>query len=127
MRFVFPKVYPILDLSMIPRAGRAEFLRALGSSLAAAGVTLMEYRNKTGPDAEIVADAAALRESMAYGRVKLILDDRADLVDHVEFDGVHVDAGDISPEQARRLVGPDRIVGTFGGSDALLSGILHAP
>lgn len=88
---------------------------------------MLEYRNKTGSDAEIVADAAILRRSMPAGKVKLILDDRADLVDQVEFDGVHVDAGDLSPSQARRLVGEDRIVGTFGGSDELLPGILQTP
>jgi thiamine-phosphate pyrophosphorylase len=90
-------------------------------------VTLMEYRNKTGSDSEIVADAAALRRSLPMDKVKLILDDRADLVDAAGFDGVHVDAGDLTPTQARRLVGPDLMVGTFGGSDALLPGILDSP
>jgi thiamine-phosphate pyrophosphorylase len=64
---------------------------------------------------------------MPTGQVKLILDDRADLVEQAGFDGVHVDAGDVSAEEARRLVGPDRIVGTFGGSDSFLPGILEAP
>jgi thiamine-phosphate pyrophosphorylase len=59
--------------------------------------------------------------------VKLILDDRADLVDQIKFDGVHVDAGDVSPAEARRLVGKKRIVGTFGGGEALLPGILDEP
>jgi thiamine-phosphate pyrophosphorylase len=127
MEFAFPKVYPILDASRIPAAGRREFLHMLGESLADAGVTLMEYRNKTGSDSEIVADAAALRRSMSMDKVKLILDDRADLVDAAGFDGVHVDTGDLTPAQARRLVGPDRILGTFGGSDALLTGILDSP
>lgn len=127
MAFAFPKVYPILDSSVIPLVGRAEFLTMLGASLTAAGVTLLEYRNKSGSDAEIVADAAALRGAMPAGQVKLILDDRTDLVDRVRFDGVHVDTGDLSPEQARRLVGAERIVGTFGGSDGLLAGILKAP
>jgi thiamine-phosphate pyrophosphorylase len=127
MEFAFPKVYPILDASRIPAAGRREFLHMLGESLADAGVTLMEYRNKTGSDSEIVADAAALRRSMPMDKVKLILDDRADLVDAAGFDGVHVDTGDLTPAQARRLVGPDRILGTFGGSDALLTGILDSP
>jgi thiamine-phosphate pyrophosphorylase len=127
MEFAFPKVYPILDASRIPAAGRREFLHMLGESLADAGVTLMEYRNKTGSDSEIVADAAALRRSMPMDKVKLILDDRADLVDAAGFDGVHVDAGDLTPTQARRLVGPDLMVGTFGGSDALLPGILDSP
>ena len=112
---------------MIPAYARREFLSELGASLTAVGVTLMEYRNKIGSDAEILADAAVLRKSLPAGEVKLILDDRADLVDHVEFDGVHVDAGDLSPSQARRLVGPERIVGTFGGSGELLPGILDAP
>lgn len=127
MGFTFPKIYPILDSSFIPNTGRADFLRKLGASLADSGVTLLEYRNKTGSDAEILSDASILRKFLAAGNIKLILDDRADLVDHAEFDGVHVDAGDLSPAQARRLVGPDRIVGTFGGSDALLPGILEVP
>jgi thiamine-phosphate pyrophosphorylase len=45
----------------------------------------------------------------------------------MKFDGVHVDAGDATPAEARRLLGPERIIGTFGGSDALLPGILAAP
>ena len=127
MPFSFPKIYPILDASIIPAEGRAEFLRRLGSELAEAGVTLLEYRNKTGIDSQLLADAAVLRAVMPLGMVKLILDDRADLVDQVEFDGVHVDSGDVPPAEARRLVGPDRIVGTFGGSDSLLPGILDEP
>lgn len=127
MSFSFPKIYPILDSAVIPATGRAEFLRKLGSELAAAGVTLLEYRNKTGADSELLADAAVLRAAMPAGMVKLILDDRADLVEQAGFDGVHVDADDVSPAEARRMVGPDRIVGTFGGAESLLPGILDAP
>ncbi|MGD0857861.1 MAG: thiamine phosphate synthase [Terracidiphilus sp.] len=127
MPFSFPKVYPILDSSIIPSAGRAEFLRALGGSLADAGVTLLEYRNKTGSEAELLADAEILRIALPAEKAKLILDDRVDLIDVIGFDGVHVDAGDLRPAEARRLLGPDRIVGTFGGSNALLPGILTEP
>jgi thiamine-phosphate pyrophosphorylase len=88
---------------------------------------LLEYRNKSGSQSEILADAKILREGMPAEKVKLILDDRADLVDQAQFDGVHVDAGDLSPAQARRLLGPGRIVGTFAGGDALLPDILDAP
>ena len=156
MSFSFPRVYPILDASIIPSTGRAEFLHRLGGSLAEAGVTLLEYRNKTevpnnrgpqeaafaswggngrssslgwktGSDAELLADAAALRAAMPVGQVKLILDDRVDLVEKVGFDGVHVDSGDATPAEARRLLGPERIIGTFGGGEALLPGILQTP
>jgi thiamine-phosphate pyrophosphorylase len=128
MAFSFPKIYPILDASFIPATGRAEFLRRLGGSLASAGVTLLEYRNKTGGDAELLADAEILRAALPAKQVKLILDDRADLVEQVGFDGAHVDSGDLSPAEARRLLGPERIVGTFGGGDAgMIPGILATP
>jgi thiamine-phosphate pyrophosphorylase len=127
MTFSFPKIYPILDASVIPPEGRAEFLRRLGGELTEAGVTLLEYRNKTGNDGQLLADATFLRAAMPAGTVKLILDDRADLVEQVGFDGVHVDSGDVPPAEARRLVGPNRIVGTFGGSESLLPGILDEP
>jgi len=128
MSFSFPKIYPILDSSFLPSTGRDEFLRTLGGSLAEAGVTLLEYRNKTGGDAELLADAAILRAAMPAGQVKLILDDRADLVERIGFDGAHVDAGDSTPAEARRLLGPDRIIGTFGGGGTgMVPGILETP
>ena len=127
MRKSFPKIYPILDASIVPAAGRGEFLARLGGSLAEAGVTLLEYRNKIGSDDELKSDAEVLRAALPAGQVKLILDDRADLVEAVGFDGAHVDAGDLTPAEARGLLGPDRIIGTFGGGDALLADTLLAP
>ena len=64
MSFSLPKVYPILDAGVIPQVGRAEFLRRLAGELAEAGVTLLEYRNKTGIDAEVLADAEILRVAL---------------------------------------------------------------
>lgn len=127
MVFSFPRIYPILDAAAIPAAGRAEFLRRLGSELADAGVTLLEYRNKSGAVSQILADAAILRENLPAPNTKLILDDRVDLVQRVRFDGVHVDTGDPPPALARKLLGAARIVGTFGGSNSLLPGILFQP
>ena len=127
MSFSFPKIYPILDSKWIPDENRAAFLERLGASLAEAGVRLMEYRNKPGTEAEILADAAILRAAMPSGKIKLILDDRADLVEQTGFDGAHVDVGDLTPTEARRLLGPERILGTFGGSTEFLPGILDAP
>ena len=50
-----------------------------------------------------------------------------DLIEQARFDGVHVDAGDVTPAEARRILGPGRIVGTFGGSDSLVPAILNEP
>jgi thiamine-phosphate pyrophosphorylase len=92
-----------------------------------AGVTLLEYRNKNGTDEAVLADAEILRDAMPVGKTRLVLDDRIDLVDRTGFDGVHVDAGDESPDFARRILGPERIVGTFGGSEALIQNVLLSP
>lgn len=127
MKRRFPPIYPILDSAAIPAGSRARYLERLGASFADAGVTLLEYRNKTGPDAELIADAQILRAAMPVGQVRLILDDRADLVEQTGFDGVHVDVGDVSPSEARRMLGPDRIVGTYGGTETLLPGVLDQP
>jgi thiamine-phosphate pyrophosphorylase len=127
MPFAFPKLYPILDSSILPATGRAAFLDALGRSLTDVGITLLEYRNKTGSDAELLADAAILRAALPAGQVRLVLDDRADLVRQIGFDGAHVDAGDSTPSEARKLLGPDAIIGTFGGSESLLPGVLAEP
>ena len=122
-----PAIYPILDVSFLPNSGRREYLHRLGSELTEVGVTLLEYRNKSGALDELLADAEILRAAMPAGKVKLILDDRADLIEQIGFDGVHVDAGDMTPEQARQLLGPDRIIGTLGGSTEFLPGVLAMP
>jgi thiamine-phosphate pyrophosphorylase len=44
-------------------------------------------------------------------RIKLIMNDRADLCLVAEFDGLHIGQDDISPEAARRIIGPDRWLG----------------
>jgi thiamine-phosphate pyrophosphorylase len=128
MSFSFPKIYPILDVSFLPTTGRAEYIRRLGGELTDAGVTLLEYRNKTGNDTELISDAKILRAALPAEKVKLILDDRADLIEQIAFDGVHIDAGDLKPSEARSLLGPDRIIGTFGGgATGMIPGILATP
>ena len=39
MVFRYPRVYPILDASIIPLTGRPQFLSKLGNALTKAGVT----------------------------------------------------------------------------------------
>jgi thiamine-phosphate pyrophosphorylase len=125
MGFSLPLVYPILDSAYIPAMDRAAFLERLGRSLADAGVRLMEYRNKIGADAEVLADARILRAAMPQAR--LILDDRVDVAMAAGFDGVHVDAGDLPPVDARRLLGAEAVIGTSAGSEAQLLEGLASP
>jgi thiamine-phosphate pyrophosphorylase len=120
-----PKLYPILDSSFVPGAGRADFLDRLGRSLADADVWLMEYRNKTATDAEVLADARVLRAAMPWAA--LVLDDRVDIALAAGFNGAHVDAGDMPPVDARLLLGTERMVGTSASNEAQLLVALAAP
>jgi len=118
MNHFLPKLCPILDSSFIPASGRAEFLNHLGRSLADSGVRWMEYRNKTGTDAEVLADARILRAAMPAAT--LVMDDRLDVALAANFDGAHVDTGDLPVPDARLLLGPERIVGTSASNEAQL-------
>jgi thiamine-phosphate pyrophosphorylase len=77
----------------------------------AAGVTLLQYRNKTGDNAEVLADALILRTTAPVGRCVLVMNDYPELAVEAEFDGVHVGQGDMSPDYARALIGASRLLG----------------
>jgi thiamine-phosphate pyrophosphorylase len=129
MSFELPRVYPILDSGVLPPAGEARrvYLSELGRALTEAGVTLLEYRNKSGTDAEVYNDARALRAAMLAPQVQLILDDRPDVAWVTGFDGVHVDAGDLPVHEARRLMGYAATVGTSASDEAQLLAALETP
>ena len=102
-----PRLYAILDAGLVPR-GDAQLRMA--QELAAAGVTLIQYRNKTGDPREILDQARAFRQSLPE-TVNLILNDRADLCLAVGFNGVHIGQDDLSPAAARQIIGNDRWLG----------------
>ena len=100
-------LYAIVDAALVAQAD--EQVR-MARDLVSGGVTLIQYRNKTGSPREILDQARGLRESLP-ATVRLILNDRADLCLAAGFDGVHVGQDDLSPESVRRLIGPERWLG----------------
>jgi thiamine-phosphate pyrophosphorylase len=78
---------------------------AAAEELAAGGVTLLQYRNKLGSGRQILDDARELKRRLRTP-VRLIMNDRADLCLAAELDGLHVGQDDLSPESARRVIGP---------------------
>jgi len=77
--------------------------------LEGAGVTLLQYRNKQNED-HILHDAKVMKIG-ATSALKLIMNDHPELAMSVGFDGVHVGQMDVSPAEARAIVGPGGIVG----------------
>lgn len=95
------RLYAILDSSCFDQVGT---LLATADALSAAGVTLLQYRNKSGNAREVLHGARELKRTVGNS-VKLIMNDRADLALIAGFDGVHVGQDDLSPEGARRVIG----------------------
>jgi thiamine-phosphate pyrophosphorylase len=108
-------LYAIVDAELL--AARGVSLADFARELRAAGVELLQYRNKSGSPQEILRAASILREAMTGSPCRLILNDRADLAVLANFDGVHVGQDDLSPEDTRRVVGPNRIVGVSTHTD----------
>ena len=75
------------------------------------GVDVVQLRDKTRSDAEIVSAAAPFREACERHDTLFVLNDRPDLVEACGAHGVHVGQEDEPLAKARELAGPERIVG----------------
>jgi thiamine-phosphate pyrophosphorylase len=106
-----PRLYAILDTSCF-RDSQALFSTA--EELLAGGVTLLQYRNKSGNARQMLEQARELKRRLSGSvklislksiSLKLIMDDRADLCLAAGYDGVHVGQEDLSPAGARKVIG----------------------
>ena len=78
---------------------------------AAAGVRLFQYRDKQSTMKDAYRQALALRQVATEVGATLIINDRCDLALAVEADGVHLGQDDLPLADARRLLGPEAIIG----------------
>ena len=75
------------------------------------GVQLIQYRNKIADNA-LKLEQAALLSTLCYEfNTPLIINDDLDLAIKVGADGVHLGAEDITVVEARRRLGPGKIIG----------------
>lgn len=75
------------------------------------GVDIVQLRDKTLEARHIVERGRLAAKVCAAHDVPFILNDRPDLALEVEADGVHVGQLDVSPALARRILGPEALVG----------------
>ncbi|HLH20991.1 MAG TPA: thiamine phosphate synthase [Chloroflexota bacterium] len=99
-------LYLVTDDRQTPEARRRVVAEAL-----AAGVRVVQLRDKTAMGGALLAEAEDLAALChAHGAV-LIVNDRADVAVAAGADGVHVGQGDLPLAAARRVVGDDLLVG----------------
>jgi thiamine-phosphate pyrophosphorylase len=90
-----PRLYAIADASF------GDCVR-LAEGLFAGGARLVQLRNKKAGAGELLAQVE---------RVRVIVNDRVDVALLAGAAGVHLGQTDIPPAEARRILGPDRIIG----------------
>jgi len=106
MRLVLPRLYVILDAALITFPERDCAL-----SLAEAGVRLLQYRNKSAPARRYLDSSRELAETLRPRGVSFFVNDRPDVAALAGATGVHVGQEDLDVEQARRVLGQDKLVG----------------
>ena len=77
----------------------------------AGGADVIQYREKGLPDRELLARAREIRILTAQARVPLVMNDRVDIARLASCDGVHLGQDDLSPRDARRIMGPTALIG----------------
>jgi len=106
MRLVLPRLYVILDAALITSPERDCAL-----SLAEAGVRLLQYRNKSALARQYLNTSRELADALRPHGASFFVNDRPDVAFLSGASGVHVGQDDLDVEQARRVVGRDKLVG----------------
>jgi len=103
------RLHAIVDVETAARAGWTAI--DLAQAFLAGGATLIQLRAKTLPSGQFldICDAVVARAE-SFG-ASIVVNDRADLALMSGAAGVHVGQDDLSPADARRLLGPKAIVG----------------
>lgn len=103
-----PPLYLITDRHQIA-SGRD--LLGILEELLQAGVKLLQLREKDLTAAELLPLATKLRHLAHDYGCKFLLNDRIDVALAVGADGVHLGGHSLPPAVARRLLGPDKLIG----------------
>ncbi len=86
-------------------------LLMLAEAALAAGIPLLQYRDKSGDAARRLEQAGALLALCRRYGARLIINDDAALAREVDADGVHLGGEDGDLAAARALLGPDKLIG----------------
>ena len=75
------------------------------------GVDVVQLRDKGRSDREIIAVGRKIAELTCGSKTVFIMNDRADLANAAKADGVHLGQDDLEVGDARRIVGPSKMIG----------------
>jgi thiamine-phosphate pyrophosphorylase len=100
------ELYVVVSSELCPRGSGPVIAAALE-----AGAGVIQVREKKMTDRELIAYGKLVREWTARSGVFFIMNDRPDLALLTGADGVHIGQDELSVREARRIVGPSKLVG----------------
>ncbi|MFH0947453.1 MAG: thiamine phosphate synthase [Elusimicrobiota bacterium] len=80
-------------------------------SAVAAGVKIVQYRNKNGSTKEMYCEAVKLKKICCKKNIIFLINDRVDVAIASDADGVHIGQDDIPYSVARKILGKNKIIG----------------
>lgn len=101
------KLYLVTDSNILKERN---FYKCIEDAMKA-GVTMVQLREKNADGKEFLQKAIKLRELTRKYNVSFIINDRVDIAQIVDADGVHVGQSDIDALSVRKLIGKDKIIG----------------
>lgn len=101
-----PKLYAITD-SQMSNCSHEEIVQMMLS----AGARLIQLRDKDASAKELLDAARACARLTREAGAMLIINDRVDVALTAGADGVHLGQEDLSVEEAREILGDDKIIG----------------
>ncbi|WP_273850755.1 thiamine phosphate synthase [Guptibacillus spartinae] len=75
------------------------------------GADIIQLRDKTSPKKVVLEKALKLRALTKKYRILFIVNDHIDIALAVDADGIHLGQDDLPLETARKVIGPDKIIG----------------
>ncbi|MDD8015692.1 MAG: thiamine phosphate synthase [Acidobacteriota bacterium] len=101
------RLYLVTDRKLL----RGRPLEIVVESAVRGGVTAVQIREKDCPAREYIELARKLRGLLSGPGVPLLVNDRVDIALAAGADGVHLGQSDMPVREARRLMGPDALIG----------------
>lgn len=106
LKIQLPKIYPITDIG-ISGLSHAEQVRRLIDG----GAEFIQLREKRMAAGAFYEDALSAIEIAHKSGVCAIINDRVDIALALKADGVHLGQDDLPPGEARKILGPEAIIG----------------
>lgn len=101
------ELYVVVDKEICP----PKKIENLVLEIIKGGAQMIQFRDKISSDKDFLKDALRIKKITSSKKFPLIINDRVDIAEWVDAEGVHLGQDDLPPEVARKILGEDKIIG----------------